>query len=218
MSFLFDQLDSSGNVAETFMEALTKAAPSIKELPPQPQKVAELSGQLVEEMIERYQALEEASKVGGLKAGGGSSWSIAEEARCVAWIHIARDQLNHQRQERLHQARTIFTITLIALVVGIVLVFAGVIGIYVVNLTVGTITAASGIIVDILSTVVLSLNRETNNRLDTIAEELSVLDRTAMAMHYIGYISDTRKRDQAMTDLIRYLYALPTDRVKVKKA
>jgi Cyanobacterial TRADD-N associated 2-Transmembrane domain len=49
-----------------------------------------------------------------------------------------------QRKERLYQARATFFVALIALILGALIIFAGIACIYIINLAVGTVTAISG--------------------------------------------------------------------------
>jgi hypothetical protein len=46
--------------------------------------------------------------------------------------------------------------------------------------------------------------------------DLNILNRTAIAMYYIGQISDKTERDAAIKDLVKNLYTQPLP-TKIKK-
>lgn len=131
---------------------------------------------------------------------------IAREAQFLAEVQLRRDLLNQQRQRQLAQGRIVFFTALALLSFGVLLALAGILGIYFFNLAAGTITVASGTIIDLISAVVLRFNKQENERLDALTKELSILDRTTMAMQYIHQISDAEKKDQAILDLAKQLY------------
>lgn len=130
---------------------------------------------------------------------------IAEEARILAEAQARYHLLNQQRQQQLTQGQIVFFVTVALLSLGVLLVFAGVVGIYLFNLAAGTVTTVSGILVNLISVIVLLFNKRENDRLDAITRELSTLDRMTVAMHYICQISDPGKRDQAISNLARHL-------------
>ncbi len=107
------------------------------------------------------------------------------------------NHLKQQRQERLNQARLASTVALGALIFGTLLVFAGIICIWFFNLTTGVVTAIAGIVTDIVSGLAFRFYKEANDRFDSITRELSKLDRITLAMHFISYISEREKKDQA---------------------
>jgi ABC-type multidrug transport system fused ATPase/permease subunit len=142
---------------------------------------------------------------------------VNSEATFLSLIDITRDHLNSQQQERFHQARVAFMIALLALILGIVLVFAGVVCIFVMSLPIGAVTAASSSISSLISALAFRFNKEANDRLDTVAKELSILDRASVAMYYISYITDAEKKDQAITDLTKQLSSFPLEQGNTRK-
>jgi hypothetical protein len=131
--------------------------------------------------------------------------TIAKEAHILAEAQARYHLLNQQRQRQLNQGRIVFFVTIALLSLGVLLVFAGVVGIYLFNLAAGTITTVSGVLVNLISVIVLLFNKRENDRLDVITRELSTLDRMTVAMQYICQISDAGKRDQAISNLARHL-------------
>lgn len=136
---------------------------------------------------------------------------VTNDASFHNFIEVTRHHLDERYKERLKQAQLAFIAALTALIIGIILVFLGVACIFLVSLPLGAVTAASSSISSIVSALAFKFNKEANDRLDTVSRELSVLERVDLAMRYIGYISDTEKKDQAITDLTKQLYSRSRD-------
>jgi hypothetical protein len=187
-----DTLSSTGRLYLDLVEALEKTFPSV-------------IGKMAPEEIQ-----EEVFHATSLPVGIGPlpRRVLDERAKDAAreLIVVACKYLDRQRQERLSQAHITFIVAFIALITGIVLAFIAVICIYAASLPVGAATAIAGLVFDIISVSAFSFNKDINNKLDSITRELSIFDRTELAMHYIGYISNTEAKDGAITDLIKRFY------------
>jgi hypothetical protein len=132
--------------------------------------------------------------------------TVAQEALILAEAQARRELLDQQRQHQLNQSRIVFHVALALLILGVLFVFAGVISGYFFSLAASTITAGSGVVVNVISAVVFNFYKQENDRLDAITQELSGLDRATMAMQYISQISDEQQRNQAIRDLARQLF------------
>ncbi len=120
-------------------------------------------------------------------------------------IETRYNYLNKQRQHRLDQAHLAFRVALISLILGIGLIFIGIVCIFFANLSVGIVTAASSIIPNVITILAFRLNKDENDRLDIVAKELGVLEKTSEAMNYIGRIEDKEARDKAIIELAQRL-------------
>jgi hypothetical protein len=124
-------------------------------------------------------------------------------------INSAHRQLTLQQQERRFQARSTFIVALSALILGVILIIIGVFCAFFINLSVGTVTCASSVIMDIVGVLCFRFHKEANDRYDKISQELRNLTIASTSMHYITiYISDPDKKDQAISDLIKQLHSL----------
>jgi hypothetical protein len=118
-----------------------------------------------------------------------------------------RDRLNRLYQERLNQARITFAVALTALVLGILLVFIGIILTFTNSLPIGIITTISSVAVEIVSALAFKFNGDTNNRLDRLNKELNIIEQTSLSMEYINQITEPKVRNKAIADLIKRLHA-----------
>ena len=133
---------------------------------------------------------------------------IIEQARIIDSLQGTRSDLAKQRQEVFTQARTSSIVAVSLLSVGTLLVFAGIICAYTINLNAGVITIAASAVIDVIGAIVFRYNNQTNSRLDAAARELTTIEKATTAMYLIGYISDAEKRDQAIVELVQQLSAM----------
>jgi hypothetical protein len=123
-------------------------------------------------------------------------------------IQAAHDSANNIRSERMRQAKFTFNAALSLAVLGVLIIFAGVILLFFKeSLTVGSITAGIGAITEVISAILFRLNHETNNRLDEIGRDLSAIEAARIAMTLIEEITDQGKKDDAIKELARDLRA-----------
>lgn len=134
------------------------------------------------------------------------------DALHLAEIQGSRNELSKQHQTVHNQARISFAVAISLLILGVLIVFAGIICIYTINIAAGTITAISGTVINLLSGLILGFNKQTNDRLDAISNNLSNLAAAEQVMWYISQISDKKKRDEAIADLAKQLYPSPHTR------
>ena len=122
-------------------------------------------------------------------------------------IRLTREELFNERREKRQQARITFFVALITLILAILFIFFGVVLIYTGKLQAGIVTSVSSIFSGIVSGLAFAFNKQANDRLDEMAKELIVIERTHTAMEYIFYIKDVKLRDKALSDLAKDLFS-----------
>ncbi len=158
--------------------------------------------------INRYMLLTPMDKLSDSETDSETELNERIKTHFFQWTHSVHNDLGLQRQERLRQVKATFIVALTSLIVGMLLVFIGTIFIFAVSVPVGSVTAIASIISSIVSALAFKFNKEANDRVDTIARELIVLAKADMAMQYIYEISDAKRRDKAIEDLARNMYAV----------
>lgn len=113
----------------------------------------------------------------------------------------------HFHAERLRQARVTFNVALALVALGALIIFTGVVFIFAGYVSAGAVTTGVGAISEIVSVLLFRLNSESNDRLDSITRDLTILDKTRIAMRYIDQITDETKRNEAIADLAKDLQA-----------
>ena len=126
---------------------------------------------------------------------------VAEKIALGA-IENTYSHLEGIRSERLRQARTVFNIALSLIVVGVLIIFAGVVLMYFQKTTAGIISSAVGVVTEIISAVLFKFNKEANDRLDALAPDLTVLERARHGMKFIEEIKDPDARNKAIKSLL----------------
>ncbi|CSB16200.1 Uncharacterised protein [Vibrio cholerae] len=58
-----------------------------------------------------------------------------------------------------------------------------------------------GAVSEILSVIVLGFNRETNNRLDDLRKDMSVIETARVGLSFAKQIENQEKRDNAISEL-----------------
>jgi hypothetical protein len=104
--------------------------------------------------------------------------------------------------ERLRQAKTAFNVAITLMIIGILVIFLGVGLLYLKDgFESGVITIAVGAVSEILSVVVFGFNKETNNRLDELRKDMSVIETSRVGLSIAKEIENQEKRDNAITEL-----------------
>ena len=84
-------------------------------------------------------------------------------------LNDAQKFLSERRWERLRQARNSFNAALVLVVGGTIVLLAGVIFVYLRDLTIGIVTSAAGTISDFTGALLFKLSSDANERLDKIS-------------------------------------------------
>ncbi|WP_217519976.1 TRADD-N-associated membrane domain-containing protein [Vibrio metschnikovii] len=104
--------------------------------------------------------------------------------------------------ERMRQAKAAFNIALTLMIVGVLIIFAGVALLYFKEgIEQGLITVVVGAVSEILSVIVFGFNRETNNRLDDLRKDMSVIETARVGLSFAKQIENQEKRDNAISEL-----------------
>ncbi len=104
--------------------------------------------------------------------------------------------------ERMRQAKTAFNVAITLMIVGVFIIFLGVGLLYLKEgFESGLITIAVGAISEILSVVVFGFNKETNNRLDVLRKDMSVIETARVGLSIAKQIENQQKRDDAISEL-----------------
>lgn len=104
--------------------------------------------------------------------------------------------------ERMRQAKLAFNVAISLMVVGVVIVFAGIGLLWVKeSFESGLITVAVGAVSEIISLLVFKFNSETNNRLDVLRKDLSIIETARVGLSIAKQIENQEKRDHAISQL-----------------
>lgn len=160
----------------------------------------------ISDCIDHYVALGSINRLNDSETDSEAKLKEEIKARFFHWTQNVYKDLDIQRKDRLKQGKVAFTIALSSLVVGILLVFLGIFLIFAVSFSVGSATAISSIISNVVSVLAFRFNKEANDRVDNIVNELIILAKADVSMQYIYQISDAKKRDTAIKDLVRNIY------------
>ena len=134
---------------------------------------------------------------------------VATENVTVGVIESTYSHLEGIRTERLRQARATFNTALVLVVVGVLIIFAGVVLMYIGQTTAGIVSSAVGVVTEIISAVLFRLNKETNDRLDALAPDLTILERARYGMKFIEHIEDKDARNKAIEELTKDIRSKP---------
>ena len=72
---------------------------------------------------------------------------------------------------------------------------------YLDKISAGIISTSVGAISEVTSVILFKLNKDSNDRLDETAKDLSILERLRIGIYYIDQIKDFSKRDEAIQQL-----------------
>lgn len=132
---------------------------------------------------------------------GDKAEEIATDAAIEALDEIYKTT-NVIAAERMRQAKLAFNTALLLMIVGVIIIFAGVTLLWLKDsFESGLITVAVGAVSEILSVIVFGFNKETNNRLDELRKDLSAIDTARVGLSIAKQIEDQDKRDDAISKL-----------------
>ncbi len=104
--------------------------------------------------------------------------------------------------ERMRQARLSFNVAIGLMIIGVLIVFFGIGLLYLKEgFESGLITIGGGAVSEIISVIVFSFNKETNNRLDELRKDLSTLETARVGLKIAKEIENQEKRDNAISEL-----------------
>jgi len=104
--------------------------------------------------------------------------------------------------ERMRQAKTAFNVAIVLMVIGVLIIFLGIALLYLKeSFESGLITVGVGAVSEILSVIVFGFNKETNNRLDELRKDMSVIEMARVGLTIAKEIEDQEKRDHAISEL-----------------
>jgi len=104
--------------------------------------------------------------------------------------------------ERMRQAKVAFNVAISLMIIGVLIVFTGIGLLWVKDsFESGLITVAVGAISEIISILVFKFNSETNNRLDVLRKDLSIIETARVGLSIAKQIENQEKRDHAISEL-----------------
>lgn len=105
------------------------------------------------------------------------------------------------RDERMRQAKWSFNAAIVLLVLGVLIIFAGISTILLTDKQIGGVIGTSvGAIVEVVSALLFKFNNDVNGRLDEVNKTLLVLESARVAIRLISKIEDPGKRDDAIRE------------------
>jgi hypothetical protein len=131
-------------------------------------------------------------------------------------VSQASKEIIYQQAERRYQAKFSFWVAIILLVVGTVLITAGIIcallSILPMGMQIGVATSLIGIVINVTGRRPFAIHKDANDRYDQLSQELRNLTVADAGIHYIAtYITDPAKKDEAIIDLVKRLQDMAKD-------
>ncbi len=121
------------------------------------------------------------------------------------FTEVAYANLKQIQEERLRQARTSFNVALILMIIGILIIFAGIVLVFLEKTSTGIITLIVGAVTNAISALTFRFSKEANDRLDKVNHDLRVIEKTRWASKMIDGISDSKVKDKAKAQLAETL-------------
>jgi hypothetical protein len=130
---------------------------------------------------------------------------IDDHSVAINALTAARESSNRHREERKRQAVVAFNVALAVSIVGILIIFAGVILQFAQQVTSGAITAGVGGVSEIVSLLLFKLSNDANRRFDESEKDCSRINIVIVATEIAKQISDKAKRDEVLKNAIEFL-------------
>ena len=199
----YDELEKSSYISSDVSANLISAI--ISKLSPDTLPVAKLQLEAlgVNDIEQLFQNIEEGKQE--LQNGIEASIQNKSSEFSIEFIEGASENLEKIRQERFRQATLSFTTALVLSGIGVVVIILGIIFLFLGQIPVGAITAAAGVIPEVISILIFRFNRETNDRLDKIIQQLNLLENVKISLNIALQLSNIDDRDNTIKKLIESL-------------
>ncbi len=110
--------------------------------------------------------------------------------------------LSYVRLERERQAKGTYNLSIALIISGAVIVFSGILLLFKNKLTSGSLTSGVGAMTTLIGRNILKFYKETNDRMDSINNDLFMLNTIKVQYAIILRISDEHRKNQALDNLI----------------
>jgi ABC-type multidrug transport system ATPase subunit len=120
-------------------------------------------------------------------------------------IKYNKDTLAKRHQERVQQTNITYYVSLTCLLLGILLVFVGIILIFADKLEGGVLTTISSAIISIVSGLAFVFNKQANDLEREDTKQMRTLGKSYEAMGYISTLTDEKKKDELIEKLVEKL-------------
>ncbi|MEZ9439501.1 TRADD-N-associated membrane domain-containing protein [Vibrio atlanticus] len=169
--------------------------------------IAESLVQLIKEKFDKKSTEEIA--VSEIASADGTKGKLAREQEVEITAAAALEALDETYQstsgivaERMRQAKLAFNAALSLMIIGVLIIFVGIGLLWAKEgFESGLITVAVGAVSEVVSLLVFKFNKETNNRLDDLRKDLSVIEVARVGLSIAKQIEDRDKRDHAISEL-----------------
>lgn len=188
------QLEGIGLAEVKLVKALTKAAPSISSNSLTSFEIEELSAEKLEDTSQASKIVQEHRDEINITV-------FYEELK--ESIKHTKDELAARRKERVQQANISYYVSLVCLTLSMLLVFVGIILIFISKLEGGILTTISSSITGIVSGLAFVFNKQINDLEREDTKELRTLEKSYDAMGYISRVTDEKKRDELIEKLVK---------------
>jgi len=114
---------------------------------------------------------------------------------------VAYENLKDIQRERIRQAKMAFNVALGLMVIGILIIFTGIILLFLEKTSAGIVTSIVGTVTNVISFLTFRFSKEANDRLDQINQDLKIIEKTRWASKMIEEIDDPTIKNKAKAKL-----------------
>ena len=123
----------------------------------------------------------------------------------VDFFNASFVRLRGYLDERMRQAKISFNVAIIMSIVGICVIIAGVILLYIGKINGGILSSGVGALSETASIFLFRANKQSNNRLDAVRKDIYRMDTIALSLEAVKHIPEGEERNKAIASIIQGL-------------
>lgn len=127
---------------------------------------------------------------------------VLDERESIGVFESSISNIELIREEILRQAKLAYNCALLAVFLGIILISAGIVFIYLNKLEITIVSSIVGILSEFISAILFNFSNKANDKLEKVQKDLSKFENAKVGLELINNIEDQSTKDAALSKLI----------------
>ncbi len=127
---------------------------------------------------------------------------VLDERESIGVFESSISNIELIREEILRQAKLAYNCALLAVFLGIILISAGIVFIYLNKLEITIVSSIVGILSEFISAILFNFSNKANDKLENVQKDLSKFENAKVGLELINNIEDQSTKDAALSKLI----------------
>lgn len=127
---------------------------------------------------------------------------ILDESESMGVFESSINNIELIREEILRQAKLAYNCALLAVFLGIILISAGIVFIYLNKIEITIVSSVVGVLSEFISAILFNFSNKANDKLEKVQKDLSKFENARVGLELISNIEDQSTKDAAISKLV----------------